>query len=198
MIGSLRVITGPTEEPFSVDELQRHLRVTWDDENGMLDSYLTAVRASAEKILDLAFLAQTLEWAFDAFPVAECAEWPAIELPRPPLQSVTSIAYVDPAGAPQVLSAGLYVVDTRSTPGRIVPAYGESWPAIREQPSGVVVRYIAGAATVADVPEDQRQMLRLAAATLYEFREGIVQGDEAMTNGLLEQFFAPYRYALVV
>jgi len=207
MIGSLRTITPPAEEPLSLDEVRLHLRITQTDEEDLLQSYLSALRIHAEKILDLAFLTQTLEWAIDAFPVVDFCDgyedtWAAIELPRPPLQSVTSITYVDPAGAPQALSAGLYLVDTRSTPGRIVPAFGQNWPAIREQPSSVVVKYVAGSLNVGVLPEDQKQMMRLAVGTLFQFREGIVTGSGGETlphsTELLEQFFAPYRNALAV
>lgn len=203
MIGSLRVITGPKAEPLTVAELHKHSRIGEDGgEEFLLESYLSAVRIGAEKILDLAFLTQTLEWAIDAFPVVDFCDgyedtWAAIELPRPPLQSVTSITYVDTAGATQTLSASLYLVDTRSTPGRIIPAYGQSWPAIRYQPSAVVVRYVAGINDPADVPEDQKQMLRLAVGTLNEYRESVLEGSAA-SMGILEQFFAPYRNALAV
>lgn len=200
MIGSLRVISGPTVEPLTVAELQTHSRITEDGEDFLLESYLGAIRSNAEKLLDLAFCSQTLEWALDAFPCYEFSDgysesWAAITLPRPPLQSVTSITYVDTAGATQVLSSALYLVDTRSN--RVVPAYGQTWPSIRYQPSAVVIRYIAGVAEPSDVPEDQKQMLRLAVATLNEYRESIVEGAP-QSIGVLEQFFAPYRNALAV
>src|SRR3990167_7420015 len=71
---------------------------------------------------------------------AECA----IELPLPPLRSVTSITYVDQDGTTQTLSSTLYTVDSSSEPARITPAYGEVWPSTRDQVNAVTVRFVAG------------------------------------------------------
>lgn len=201
MLGALRVIQGPVEEPLSPDEMRDHLRVTDTVEEPLLASYLTALRQLAEKQLDLAFLTQTLEWTVDAFPCYdETNPYGALVLPRQPLQSVVSLKYIDTAGAQQTWSPSLYLVDALQS--RIVPAYGQTWPQIRYQPSAIVVRYLAGYLNLAVLPEDLRQMMRLAVGTLFEFREGIVTGSGGETLphsvGVVEQFFASYQNAFVV
>jgi uncharacterized phiE125 gp8 family phage protein len=201
MLGALRVIQGPAEEPLSSDEMRDHLRVTDTLEEPLLVAYLTALRQLAEKQLDLAFLTQTLEWTIDTFPCYdETNPYGALVLPRQPLQSVVSLKYIDTAGAQQTWSPSLYLVDALQS--RIVPAYGQTWPQIRYQPSAIVVRYVAGYLNLAALPEDLRQMMRLAVGTLFEFREGIVTGSGGETlphaTGMVEQFFASYQNAFVV
>jgi uncharacterized phiE125 gp8 family phage protein len=199
MVGALRIIQGPTEEPLSPDEMRDHLRVSDTIEEPLLQSYLTALRQLAEKQLDLAFLTQTLEWSIDQFPCYDEANpYGAIQLPRQPLQSVTSLKYIDTNGTQQTWNSSLYLVD--AVQSRIVPAYGQTWPQIRYQPSAIVIRYLAGYLNLAALPEDLRQMMRLAVGTLFEFREGMVSGsaEEAKSTGAAEQFFAAYQQAYVV
>src|SRR6185295_4859943 len=50
----------------------------------------------------------------------------AIEIPWPPLQSVTSIKYLDANGQEQTLPPADYTVDTISEPGLVIPA--TAWP----------------------------------------------------------------------
>jgi uncharacterized phiE125 gp8 family phage protein len=201
VLGALRVIQGPAEEPLSPDEMRDHLRVTDTVEEPLLVAYLTALRQLAEKQLDLAFLTQMLEWTVDEFPCYDDVNpYGALVLPRQPLQSVVSLKYIDTAGAQQTWSNTLYLVDALQS--RIVPAYGQTWPQIRYQPSAIVVRYLAGYLNLAALPEDLRQMMRLAVGTLFEFREGIVTGANGETLphsvGVVEQFFASYQNAFVV
>lgn len=196
MVGALRVIQVPAEEPLSTDELRDHFRVLTVDEEPLIAAYLTALRTLAEKQLDLAFLSQTLEWTIDGFPCYDEANpFGSIELPRKPLQSVTSIKYIDQNGTQQTWSSSLYLVDTLQS--RITPAYGQTYPFIRYQPSAVVIRYIAGYNGLALVPEDLRQMLRLGVATLFEFRESILEGTAA-SIGVVEQFFGAYQNSYIV
>ena len=73
---------------------------------------------------------------------------------------MTSIQYVDDAGDTQTLSTSLYQVDTKSQPGRIIPAYGESWPTVRSDTlNAVTVNFVAG---YGDDPEDVPAGLRHA------------------------------------
>ena len=123
---TLVLVTPPAVEPVSLDELKAHLRINADqnDEDALLQHYLTTARKYAENYTWRAFITQTWRVSFDCFPCK-------IEVPRPPLQEVTSIQYVDTAGDTQTLDEDLYQVDADSQPGRIIPAYGQSWPSIR-------------------------------------------------------------------
>src|SRR5690606_26498646 len=137
---SLKQTTAPTAEPLTREEGKPHCRIDADltDEDALLDIYIAAARDRAEQRTGRQLMPATWKLYLDCFP-----SW-IIRLPRPPLVSVTSITYVDTSGVTQTLSSSLYEVDTASEPGRIVPAYGQSWPATRGEMNDVIVTYEAG------------------------------------------------------
>lgn len=143
---AVRVTTEPTSEPLTLASLKARLQVDHDDDDAVLSSLLVAARQKIEEWEWRAHLQQTLTLTLDHLP------W-VFYLPRPPLQSVTSITYIDTQGNEQTLAADQYIVDTESEPGRIVPAYGVCWPAVRCQPNAVTVVYVAGHEDRNDVPQ---------------------------------------------
>src|SRR5690606_26519144 len=104
---------------------------------------------------------QTLELVLDAFPRT------VINVPLPPLQTVDSIAYIDPDGQTQTLDPQTYDVD--AVGGRVAPAYGEAFPATRAVQNAVTVRFTAG---YTSVPEPIRAAMLLIIGDLYANREG--------------------------
>ena len=119
----------------------------------------------------------------------------AIEVPLPPLQSITSIVYLDRAGASQTLSASRYQVVSRGKkPSLIVPAYGEVWPVTRDQPQAVTVTFVAGyGAAAEDVPAPIRSAGLLMVSDLYQNREAQSAGYEIKPNPAVDRLIAPYR-----
>ncbi len=120
----------------------------------------------------LAYLTQTWVLTLDDFP----RSIRPIVLPRPPLQSVTSIEYVDADGDDQTLDASVYVVDTSNRlGGRIALAVSESWPSVWPEIGGVDITFKAGYGdAAADVPRKIRAAIKLFAGHLYENREAVV------------------------
>ena len=114
-------------------------------------------------------MTQTLDLYLDAFPCT-------IVLPRSPLQSITSITYVDNDGITQTLDASQYLVDTVSRPPRIVPAYGKSWPTPRVQINAVKVRFVCGHTDVASVSADIKAWMLLSIGTAFANRETLKEG----------------------
>jgi uncharacterized phiE125 gp8 family phage protein len=170
---NLRVTVQPTEEPVSVNELKAHLRIDGDDENDLLAGYLTGARMQCELEARRAFVTQTLQLKLEAWPC-----WPFIILPRPPLQSVTSIVYVDNAGASTTMSASDYIVDATGEPGRVWLGYGLSWPSATLRPGpSITITYVAGYGDAVDVPQIYKQAIMLVAGHYYENREAIVIGQ---------------------
>jgi uncharacterized phiE125 gp8 family phage protein len=101
-----------------------------------------------------------------------------IELPVPPLQSVTSITYVDSNGDTQTLATDQYQVDALSTPGRVLPAYGVSWPTTRCQANAVNITFVAGYGLAAAVPATAKHAIKLLLSHWYENRESSVKNDQ--------------------
>ena len=117
---------------------------------------------------------QTLVLRRDWFPARR------IRLPRPPLTSVTSITYTDTNGTSQTLATDQYTVNTFTTPGEIIEAWGKSWPTTRDIPNAVVVTYVTGYAQAEDVPQMVRNAILLSAGDLYWNRERSVK--QALTD----------------
>lgn len=168
---SHNLTTAPTTEPLTVAEGRAHLRVDDSSDNDTIDALITTTRERVEEELGRALITQTWTLTLDRFPHGP------IELPRPPLQSVTSITYIDSDGASQTWGSSLYRVDTAAQPGRITPAYGESYPTTRDVTGAVTVTFVAGyGAAAADVPRPIRQAMLLLLGHAYAHREIVVAG----------------------
>lgn len=170
---SLTLVTAPVGDPVTLSEAKAHLRVTASDEDSLITSIITAARNIAETITRRALMTQTWDWKFGAFPDS----W--LDVPLAPLVSVTSISYVDTAGTTQIWSSAKYsVIDAgaMTATGRIVPAYGESWPSVRGMPNDVTVRFITGYGGASSVPAEIKWAILLIIGELYARRESSLVG----------------------
>jgi len=161
--------TAATEEPVTLDEAKAHLRIDHDDEDDHIAALITAARQWAEMYTRRQFISATYTLYLDWFPGE-------IVVPRPPLISVTSISYLDTAGASQTLATSVYAVDAVALPGRIRLKFNESWPGTRTIENAVTVVYIAGYGAATAVPETAKAALKLLVAHLYENREPYIVG----------------------
>jgi len=166
-----KVITAPVSEPLTLAEAKAHLRaVETDDEDAYITALIVAARQGAERF-GRSLMPQTLELALDAFT-------PVIKLPRPPLISITSVKYLDESGVLQTMDADDYLLNTHDEPAQLQPAYGTSWPATRSQSNAVLIRYQAGYANAASVPQEIKAWMLLRIGSLYENREGASHGAQ--------------------
>ncbi len=138
---------------------------------------VVAARQTVERWCWRSLLTQTWRLTLDRFPPIDSAvnageELQTIFLPRPPVQSVSSVVYVDPDGNQQTLDPSKYQLELASEPARLRPAYAESWPSTRPVPGAVQVTYVAGYGDdPSDVPETIRQAIKLMTGELYWNRE---------------------------
>jgi uncharacterized phiE125 gp8 family phage protein len=162
-----QVTTGPTDEPVTLEEAKLSARVSGIDEDGLIESWIILARELVEIDSRRALLAQTVKLYMDRLPER------TIYLERPPVQSVTSIQYVDTDGSLQTLSATKYVTDLVSEPCRLTPAYGIIWPFTRWQTNAVTITFVAGWAAVNLVPERAKQAIKLLVGHWYRNREAV-------------------------
>lgn len=176
--------TAPSTEPVSRTEAKNHLRVDTTANDSLIDALITAAREYVEMTTGRSLITQTWKFYLDQFPLSELLfhEWYSylgiranrIILPRPPLQSVSSIEYVDSNGNTQTLSSSEYRVDTVSEPPRITEAQDTSWPFTDNVTNAVTITYVAGYGNNAsDVPQPIRQAILLLIGAWYEHREHI-------------------------
>jgi uncharacterized phiE125 gp8 family phage protein len=102
-----------------------------------------------------------------------------IELPYPPLVSVSAVTYVDSAGNTQTVDASNYTVLTETTPGRVFLAVNGSWPGDLREQWPIRVQYVAGyGAAAASVPEDYRRLIIALVGIAYQNRDELAADAE--------------------
>lgn len=171
-MASTLVSVWPLIEPLSLAETKTHLSVDTSDTDAQIQNAIRASRRYVERHYGLALLTQTLVLIRDGFPPG----W--IEL-RSPVQSVTSVVYLDAAGSSQTWSSTFYVTDKDSEPARLAPAVSAVWPTTAGLPGAVKVTYVAGWTTPELVPDEVRQALLLLVGHYYANREAVFTGSIA-------------------
>lgn len=171
----LSLVTAPAQPILTKGEARDHLRLDGEDDIALVDRLVAAVTAyldGREGYLGRALVTQTWDLTLDRFPLSGDR---AIAVPLPPLQSVTSITYLDGDGVSQIWASSNYTVDTAAEPGVIRLAYAKSWPLTRRIANAVTVRFVAGYGDHwHDVPEDIRHAALLLLGHWYEHREEVV------------------------
>lgn len=174
MRSHLELVTPSDEQTLTLAFVRdQHLRSpNGTAEDAYVQTLIATSQSLAERITRRAILTQTWRLVLDRFPCAGAA----LVIPRPPLQSVTSITYVDPEGVEQVWggSPRPYTVTAPSGPtasyGAVTPGYGETWPETRAETRAVVVEFVAGWEDVDAVPPDIIHGQLLVIGELYKQR----------------------------
>lgn len=152
------VTTGPTVEPVNVEDARRNLDLDdlYRDED--LELWITEARKAVEYDARVALNTQTRSLALHCFPASDSFEVGTVS----PLISVTSITYLDTAGASQTLATSVYKVDTARRPGVVWLKYTQTWPSTYGEANAVTVTYTAGYGPAAsDVPEAAKTAMYL-------------------------------------
>lgn len=179
---SLRITSEPELEPIGLEEAKRNLRVDGTDEDDDIQGLIVTARKYVEQVTWLQLVTATYVWKLDRL----CG---VLYVPRPPLQSVASIVYVDANGTSQTLSSSKYTVDTAEMPGRVLPAFNETWPSTRGHIQDATITFNAGYGDEpSSVPEPIRQAMLVMINHLYDNRSGCGTLPPAV-NHLL----SPYR-----
>ena len=185
---SLKQITAPSTNPVDSATVKLHLRVIGTTEDTLIDLYtLAAVSAldGPEGLIGRALMTQTWDYALDSFPSDE------IKIPLPPLQSVTSVKYLDTSGVEQTLSSARYYVDTSSSPGWVV-VDSDGWPETYDSANAVTIRFVAGYASAALVPASLRAALLLHIGDLFENRQNSTE-RQLFSNDAYDRLTYPFR-----
>lgn len=156
------VTTPATGLPFTIDMLRAYCRVLDDsDDERLTDMAKTAVEM-IENITGRALQIQTLNYTFDAFASGRSiysdfwyspepygdVQNPCIQVPRPPLVSITSFKYYDESNVQRTLVENTHFrVDKLHSPGRLDPI--GVWPATFDKVNAVELIYQAGYADLA-------------------------------------------------
>lgn len=185
---TLSVVTPPAAEPITTDQAKAHLVVGTADDDALIDRCIASARRLAEVRTRRQLMPATYTLKIDRFT-------DTIPLPRPPLQSVTSVKYIDQDGVQQTLATSVYDVEADAVPGVIRLAYDQSWPDVRAQPEPIEIEFVAGYADAASVPENIINWMLLRIGSMYEHREadvvGTITSAHDFTDSLIEASAVP-------
>jgi uncharacterized phiE125 gp8 family phage protein len=177
---------------IDVDDLKAHLNITFDTDDDLLTAKIEAAEQHLEGCLSKAFITQTRVALLDGFPCRS-----PIELPRAPVQSITSIKYYDTEWTLQTLAPANYVALPLDSDQQthVHPARGTSWPATADLIGAVEITFEAGFGDeAADVPAPIKEAVRQLAAHFYENREATLIGVSASDLPFsIQDLVAPYR-----
>jgi uncharacterized phiE125 gp8 family phage protein len=183
----LKVITAPSAEPVTLAEAKLHQRVDLDADDALISMWISAIREHAEHLTERALAPATYCLYLDAFPCE------GIEIPRPPLNAVSSIQYYDTGGTLATLDSAAYYLDDAQQPSWVLPAYGTVWPATLAVANAVRVTFTAGYAA-ADIPAPIKAYILAALGTCYANRESTAQADRVpKTIDFLDRLLDRYR-----
>lgn len=191
---SLSRKTLPDKAVLTLGDLKAHRRVTWEDEDALIERLGHAVEDELEKKLSASLMAQVWELRLDRFPCV-------ISLPRPTIGdegpfvtlAADAVKYLDDAGVERTLNASLYTLDAYSYPPCIYPAYGKTWPTTYAVPKAVVITYTVGKTTREAVPRPIWLELWRAVGDAYEHRENVITGTIVNPLPFSRGIIAEYR-----
>lgn len=167
----------------------------YSQEDSLIGTYITTARRYIENYLRRKLISQTWKYFLQAWPSKD-----NFMLPYGSLQSVASITYKDSDGNSSTFGSSYYIVDTDSDPGKIVLAYGESWPTISAlyPINPITIQFTCGYGdNRSDVPQDIRDSIKMLVGWMYEQRESSILGGtnmyQVIDNPIFDSLLGSYR-----
>lgn len=153
-------------DPVTLAEAKLWAKVDETDDDALITALITAATDWCEMFCRRTFVTTTLTESVTSFD--------EMELPLPPLVSITSIVYTDTGGTTATVSSSIYTTDTTVEPGELILDYGQSWPAdSRGDQNGITVTYVGGYGAASAVPEAIKTAIKMLVAHWYEHRTAV-------------------------
>lgn len=197
------VVTASTDSPaVSTAEIKDFLRIDTSHDDAVIEAYVKTATEAVKEYLRRAVLTETFVFRADGFadpggddrlaalgPGTHTGSLDAIlggtdtiDLPFPPLQSVTSVVTYDRGNNASTFAASNYQLDLQT--GRIYLNEGVSWPSSLRAQNAVEITYVAGYGS-GSIPEPILQAIRGYTENLYEGCAGF--------DDKIRTLLAPYR-----
>ena len=185
-------VTVPNADlPVSLDRAKDHLNM--DDlahADERIVTWIKSAAANVERQYGMALLTQTVKEYWSAFPAKSTD---GMMLRIQPIQSITSVEYIDTDGLTQTWDADLWAYGGYNGATFIAPIPGELWPSTWATPNAVTVTYEAGWGDAeSDVPGDIQQAILYMVADYDQKREDSPQTFNRASENLLRPY---YRWA---
>lgn len=163
---NLKRTAAPADDPISLAEAKKHLRVTHTAEDDYITDLIMVARMACEDRIQQTLVCTPWRLTLDAFSTK-------VVLPMGPVLEMLSIQYVDVDGVTQTLVLADSQLASQNDIYFLVPAVQKQWPATQAGRYGAVwVDYKAGfGVAAADVPTPLRRWMLLAIGDMYANRE---------------------------
>lgn len=173
----LETVTPASGLVVSRSEMQAYLRFDDSAEDSLIDSELAAAQDYVQGIIGKQLLTATYDYKLPRFP----SPYGPVELPRLPLQSVTSVKYYNTEGTLTTMTVTTEYTTQAGTDhakGYVLPAYGLCWPQTRGYDRDVVIRFVCGYGLAAAVPDVIKQQIKLIVHHWFYNRGAIACGNQ--------------------
>lgn len=179
-----QVTTNPVIEPVTLTELKDFAKIEYDEEDILLEGFIQSARIATEEYIGRALIQQTITMKMDYWPGT------VLELPRPPLMSITKIATLDEDDAESIYNSDNYYIIKEAIPGKLVLKRSVAIPVNTDRNyGGFLIEYKAGYGVTGDkVPKSIRDAIVLWAAVLQSTRVIDPKNPPPEARGLLDLF----------
>lgn len=202
---TVSIITAPASSPVSLADMKAYLRVDTSSDDTLIQDFIDAAAETVKQYIRKSLITETLELTMDGFssntiderldrlgPGVHTASYPyfigysnEVDLPFPPIQSITSVTTFNRSNTSAVYSSDNYQLD--ETGGRIYLNEGQTWPDNLRDREAVKIRYVAGYGDADDIPKPIVQVIKQLVGKYYDCREMCEMPD------ICKQALAPYR-----
>lgn len=193
---SLAVITPQSSATlfYTTAEMKNFLRVDVSTDDTLIDEFQKIATEAVSQYLHRALATCVLELTMDHFggdrSLADSlsegthdlpkyfgqTNLNAIDLPMPPIVSISSIKTYDRSNTVSTLSTAAYTLDTA---GRVYLNNGYNWPTDLRDQNSVAIRYTAGWGYTA-IPLPIKNAIRMYTAAMYDCRRMCEMSQEIM------------------
>lgn len=178
----LQVVTPPTAEVIDLATAKSHLRVTHNDEDALISSYVAAALGQAENYTGLVLRPASYCFHRSGF-------GSLVRLPQNPVISVTKLEYLSVDGVWTALTlSDFYTEDLDSQPARLYLKRDAEPPSFKSERFNVRFTFDAGYSDAASVPGPIKSAMLLIMADLYEHREDRAKGMPSAAEYLMNPF----------
>lgn len=186
---SLSIITAATAPLVTTDDMKDYLRVDTADDDALIASFVLSATETVKQYIRRALINETLELTMDGFNHLEDDEalvrlgagthighratltgrGNEIDLPFPPIVSITSIKTYNRANTEATFDSSKYELD--ETGGRVYLNESQIWPSDLRSREAVKVRYVAGYGSAStDVPAPIIDAVKSLVSEMYDCR----------------------------
>jgi len=185
------IATAPATEPVTSAELVSQCRINSAEattEATYISTLITGARVYAENLVG-----PIITQAWDGY----LDEWPAddiIVVEKPRVTAITTVKYtILDASAASTFASSNYLTDYVSYYARIRLKWDKAWPTdTLEIMNPIVIRFSAGYANAAAVPQALKQAILFLAGHWYDHREIMIEGQMAVIPGTFYDLMGNY------